>query len=125
MNPLSWICASLNGSVNETPTPTDAEPTPSSDDDNSSTADDGTVDLTDPSPENVIWIEKTMGEPVEDEETADDGTGVLTFSDGTVVPFPDPDPMSADKIVGEYEKFSTSRPTPSTKKKNAMKKIYS
>ncbi len=50
MNPSPEICGAgraenpfLNGSLNATPTSTDAEPTPSSDDDTSSTADDDSV----------------------------------------------------------------------------------
>ena len=83
-----WTCVSLGGSLNETPTPTDAGPTPSSDDDNASTADNGSVPAEDPEPCSspcVVGHNETIEvqgkAPVEDDETAADDRGTTATSD--------------------------------------------
>jgi RHS repeat-associated protein len=74
-----WTCVSLGGSLNETPTPTDAGPAPSSDDDNASTTDNGSVPAEDPEPCSspcVVGHNETIEvqgkAPVEDGKTADE-----------------------------------------------------
>jgi hypothetical protein len=79
MNPSPENCGAgraenpfLNGSLNATPTTTDAEPTPSSDDDNSSTADDDSVSVDEPCSSPCVELPpytiEVQGEPIEDEE---------------------------------------------------------